>query len=429
MAAAFVRGAEACVRLLPGRHRRVAAGHPWVYATEVAGVEGEFAPGDLVRVVDARGRFLGRGYANPASQILVRLLTRDPEERVDRDFFRRRLAAALEYRRRVAPKAEACRLVFGEADFLPALIVDRFGPYLVLQTLALGIDRFKDLVVEVLVELVQPRGIYERNDVNVRGLEGLELRTGYLYGEFDPLVTFVEHGLRFAADLARGQKTGFFLDQRENRLALKDLAPGARVLDAFCYTGAFALHAALFGAREVVGVDIAPAAVDLAREHARLNGLADRCRFYAANAFDELRRLAAAGEKFDLVILDPPAFARKKADQKQAARAYRELNRLAMTRMKPGSWLLTFSCSYYIDREMFQKIIFQAALEAGREARIIQRHRQALIARFARTAPPAPASGTRDARERVASHTWGRAEQTNQTARTHPVEISSGRAA
>jgi 23S rRNA (cytosine1962-C5)-methyltransferase len=377
LAAAFVRGAEACVRLLPGRHRRVAAGHPWVYATEVAGVEGEFAPGDLVRVVDARGRFLGRGYANPASQILVRLLTRDPEEQVDRDFFRRRLTAALEYRRRVAPKAEACRLVFGEADFLPALIVDRFGPYLVLQTLALGIDRFKDLVVDVLVELLQPRGIYERNDVNVRGLEGLELRTGYLYGQFDPLVTFVEHGLRFAADLARGQKTGFFLDQRENRLALKDLAPGARVLDAFCYTGAFALHAALFGAREVVGVDIAPAAVDLAREHAHLNGLADRCRFYAANAFDELRRLAAAGEKFDLVILDPPAFTKSKEALPGAIRGYKEINLRAMKILRPGGFLVTCSCSYHLDEAAFLEVVLAAAADAGRVLRLVELRRQA----------------------------------------------------
>jgi 23S rRNA (cytosine1962-C5)-methyltransferase len=377
LGAAFVRGAEPAVRLLPGRHRRVAAGHPWVYATEVAAIEGEFAPGDLVRVVDARGRFLGRGYANPASQILVRLLTRDPEERVDRDFFRRRIAAALEYRRRVAPGAEACRLVFGEADFLPALIVDRFGPYLVLQTLALGMERFKDLLVEVLVELLQPRGIYERNDVNVRLLEGLELRTGHLYGDFDPLVTFVEHGLRFAADLARGQKTGFFLDQRENRLALKDLAPGARVLDAFCYSGAFALHAALFGAREVVGVDIAPAAVDLAAEHARLNGLADRCRFYVANAFDELRRLAAAQEKFDLVILDPPAFTKSKEALPGAVRGYKEINLRAMKLLRPGGFLVTCSCSYHLDEASFLEVVMAAAADAGRVLRLVELRRQA----------------------------------------------------
>lgn len=365
------------MRLLPGRHRRVAAGHPWVYATEVAGVEGDPAPGDLVRVVDARGRFLGRGYINPASQILVRILTRDPGERVDRDFFRRRLAAALEYRRRVAPRAEACRLVFGEADFLPALIVDRFGPYLVLQTLALGIDRFKGLIVEVLVELLRPRGIYERNDVNVRLLEGLDLRTGHLYGDFEPVVPFQEHGLRFTADLARGQKTGFFLDQRENRLALRDLAGGARVLDAFCYSGAFALHAALFGAREVVGVDIAPAAVELAAEHARLNGLADRCRFYAANAFDELRRLAAAGEKFDLVILDPPAFTKSKEALPGAVRGYKEINLRALKLLRPGGFLVTCSCSYHLDEGSFLEVVMAAAADAGRTLRLVELRRQA----------------------------------------------------
>jgi 23S rRNA (cytosine1962-C5)-methyltransferase len=308
------------VKLARNRQHRIVGGHPWIYSTEVEEISGDFLPGDIVEVIDAKGKFLGRGYINPASKILIRILTRDRTEKIDRDFFIKRIKAALEYRQRVVRNTDACRLIFAEADFLPALIVDKFGDALVIQTLALGIDRYKDLVVEILDELLQPAGIYERNDVSVRELEGLPLKTGFLKGPFDPLVEIHENGLNFLVDLAGGQKTGYFLDQRENRMALNGLAEGARVLDCFCHTGTFSVYAASFGAREVLGVDIAGPALDVARRNASINGFEGVCSFREANAFDELRALERAEERFDLIILDPPAFTKSKQALRGAVR-------------------------------------------------------------------------------------------------------------
>ncbi len=265
------------VKLAGNRQHRVVGGHPWIYSTEVDEISGDFLPGDIVEVIDAKGKFLGRGYINPASKILVRMLTRDRSEEINREFFAARIKSALEYRRRVVRDTDACRLIFAEADFLPALIVDKFGDFLALQTLALGIDRYKDLVVEILDELLAPSGIYERNDVSVRELEGLPLRTGFLKGPFEPLVEIRENGLGFLVDLAGGQKTGYFLDQRENRMALSGLAEGARVLDCFCHTGTFSVYAAAYGAREVLGVDIAGPALEVARRNAARNGFEEIC--------------------------------------------------------------------------------------------------------------------------------------------------------
>jgi 23S rRNA (cytosine1962-C5)-methyltransferase len=367
------------VQLRRGEEGRIKRGHPWVYRTEIETIYGAFEPGDIVTVEDRRGRFIGRGYINPASMITVRILTYSRDEEIDAAFWRRRLAAAWDYRRRVLAGAgtDAYRVVFGEADFLPGLIVDKFGPYLVVQTLALGIDRFKDNLVEILDELIQPTGIFERNDAPVRKLEGLELRSGFLKGPFDPQVVIQENGLKFYVDLAAGQKTGYFLDQRENRAALQPFVKGARVLDCFCHTGGFSVHAAHYGAREVVGLDISAEAIAMARRNAVLNGYGDLCSFEEANAFDALRELERQEERFDVVILDPPAFVKARKALEGAIRGYKEINLRAMKILSPGGFLVTCSCSYHMPEELFLEVIQDAAFDARRRLRLLARRGQA----------------------------------------------------
>jgi len=362
--------------LLAGKEKRVLAGHPWVYRSEVSTIRGDFAPGEVLDVRDARGRFLGRGYANPASQIFIRLLTRK-DEPVDRNFFRRRLEAAAAYRQKIVKNTTAYRVVNAEADFLPALVVDRYGACLVVQFLALGIERFKALLVELLVELFNPLGIYERSDVNVRAREGLAPESGPLFGTVPQFTEIDEGGIRFRVDLHTGQKTGFFLDQRENRRAVAELAAGARVLDCFCYTGGFAVSAALGGAASVLGVEISGPALALARENAALNGVAERCTFREANAFDILRQLADEGERFDLVILDPPAFTKSKEALPGAIRGYKEINLRAMKLLRPGGFLVTCSCSYHLTEDLFLSVVMAAASDARRTLRLVELRRQA----------------------------------------------------
>jgi len=366
----------AVVHLARGRHRRIQEGHPWVFRDDVEEVRGEVTPGDVVSVVDFRGRFLGKGYINPRSQIIVRMLT-NRDEPIDRDFFRRRLERAWAYRQRVLSDTGACRVVFGEADFLPGLIVDKFGSVLVVQTLALGIDRWLPDIVDILDDLLHPRGIYERNDVPVRRLEGLEERKGYLRGEFDPRLTIVENGLEIAVDVAEGQKTGYFLDQRENRRAVRPYAAGGRVLDCFCNVGGFALNAAAGGAREVVAVDVSEQALAAAQENAVRNGLSDRIRFVAGNAFDILRQMEANRERFDLIILDPPAFAKNRAALEGAVRGYKEINLRALRMLSEGGFLVTCSCSYHMTPDLFKAVVADAALDARRRLRLVEERAQA----------------------------------------------------
>ncbi|MEW8977232.1 MAG: class I SAM-dependent rRNA methyltransferase [Symbiobacterium sp.] len=366
----------AVVQLARGRHRRIQEGHPWVFRDDVEEVRGEVTPGDVVSVVDFRGRFLGKGYINPRSQIIVRMLT-NRDEPIDRDFFRRRLERAWAYRQRVLSDTGACRVVFGEADFLPGLIVDKFGSVLVVQTLALGIDRWLPDIVDILDDLLHPRGIYERNDVPVRHLEGLEERKGYLRGEFDPRLTIVENGLEIAVDVAEGQKTGYFLDQRENRRAVRPYAAGGRVLDCFCNVGGFALNAAAGGAREVVAVDVSEQALAAAQENAVRNGLSDRIRFVAGNAFDILRQMEANRERFDLIILDPPAFAKNRAALEGAVRGYKEINLRALRMLSEGGFLVTCSCSYHMTPDLFKAVVADAALDARRRLRLVEERAQA----------------------------------------------------
>lgn len=349
-------------RLLPGKEKRVAAGHPWIYRTEIDRVEGDYTPGDMVDVVSAKGRFLARAYYNPASMISLRIMTYQ-EEPVDGDFIFRRIREAVEYRRGFADMG-SCRMIFAESDRLPALICDSFGEVLVLQFLSLGMDRFRQPVVEALQSLLRPAGIYERSDVPVRKLEGLEERTGLLYGNVPDLVEFRENGLRLRTDVKKGQKTGYFLDQKENRAAIAPFVKRARVLDCFSHVGGFALHAGMYGAAEVTGVDISGEAVAHAALHARMNGLEDRVRFTEANCFDFLREQEKAGERYDVVILDPPAFTKSRASVPGALRGYKEINLRGMKLLREGGILVTCSCSQHVRPDAFREVVGAAARES-----------------------------------------------------------------
>ncbi len=364
------------VSLRKGAQHRVENGHPWVYQTEIDYIDGEFQPGDIVDVYNYRQRFIGRGYINPQSQIIVRLMTREKEE-INREFFKKRIHSAWQYRQRFINEPEYCRLVYGEADFLPALIVDKFGEYMVIQTLALGIDVHKDTIVSVLEEMFNPTGIFERNDVPVRKLEGLDEKKGYLKGKFATRIKVLENGIPFYADIENGQKTGFFYDQRENRVFLKPLMAGAEVLDCFCHTGSFAVHAALYGAKKVTSIDISEEAVTLARENAALNGVSNVCDFKVANAFDSLRTMADEHSLFDVVILDPPAFTKSRSSIEGAARGYKEINLRGLKMVRPGGYLVTCSCSYHMDRDLFQAIVVDAARDARRVIRQVEYRTQA----------------------------------------------------
>ena len=363
------------IMLVKNKEMRVEYGHPWIFRSDIERVSGNIAPGDVVEVYSHQNRFLGKGYYNPASQITVRMLTRQNEE-INRDFLYKRILAAWEYRKKISD-TESCRVVFAESDFLPALIVDKFSDILVIQTLALGIDRFKQDIVEILQEIINPRGIYERNDVPVRELEGLDQRKGFLTEPFDTKVLMTENGVKFLVDVENGQKTGFFLDQKENRAALKPLVPNGRVLDCFSHTGSFALHAAHYGAKEVIGVDVSAHAVSCARHNAVLNNLEGIASFKEANAFDLLRSYSETKERFDTVILDPPAFTKTKSAKEGAVRGYKEINLRAMKIINEGGYLVSCSCSQHIDNGLFMDIIYQAAHDAKKTLRLLEFRTQA----------------------------------------------------
>ncbi len=354
--------------LIPGKEKRVYTGHPWVFRSDIARVEGECLPGDIVDIVSSKGRFLARGYYNPNSQIALRIMTYREDEPVDRALIFRRIHDAVEYRRTFAD-LKSCRLVFAESDRLPALIVDAFGDVLVLQCLALGMEQFKQDVVDALVEELHPQGIWERNDVPVRKLEGLEMTTGLLYGEVPDRVLMTENGVRFWVDVKEGQKTGFFLDQKENRAAIAPFVKDKTVLDCFTHTGSFALHAGKFGAKEVTGVDISEYACLFATENAKLNGLEDRVKFVTANAFDLLSEQSRTGNRYDVIILDPPAFTKTRSAVDSAIRGYKEINLRAMKMVAPGGYLVTCSCSQHVLPDMFRNMV----MEAARDAKVLLR--------------------------------------------------------
>ena len=351
------------------RESRVRSGHPWVFASDIERVEGDFEPGDVVDVVSSHNTYLGRAFYNPKSQISLRMLTTH-DEPVDEAFFRRRVQEAWDYRKQFCDPA-SCRLIFSESDFLPGLIVDKFGEYLVVQSLCLGIEKWKQAIVRDLVEIVKPLGIWERSDVPVRRLEGMEQTTGLLRGEVPDLVEMQENGIIFGVDVKNGQKTGFFLDQKQNRAAMKPFCKDARVLDCFCHNGSFSLHAAKFGAKSVLGVDISEEALEVARENAHRNGLTN-VTFEAHNCFDLLRELTDQNEKFDVVILDPPAFTKNKAALQSAIRGYKEINLRGLKLVRDGGFLVTCSCSQHVVTEMFQDIINQAARDAKKRIRLVE---------------------------------------------------------
>lgn len=348
--------------------QRLLNGHPWVFANEVQEVKGKLEGGTIADVLTHDGKFLGRGYSNPLSQILVRILTRNKQEQINDEFFLNRIRKAWDYRQRIG-YTENCRLIFGEADYLPQLIIDKFNDYFVIQTLALGIDVWKPAIVAALQTLFSPKGIYERNDVPVRELEGMVQQKGFLSDPFDTRIQISENGLKFWVDVENGQKTGYFLDQQDNRRAIQHIVKGADVLGAFTYTGTFEIHAAQYGARSVLGLDISENAVKQANENARLNGYENICRFEAVNAFDVLKQWGKEGRSYDVVMLDPPSFTKKRENIQKAITGYKEINLRGMKLVKPGGFLVTSSCTNLVDSDLFLQIIQMAAKDARRPLR------------------------------------------------------------
>ena len=353
--------------LLPGKEKRVYGRHPWIFRSDIDRIEGNYLPGDVVSVCTNQGKFLAKAFYNPNSQIALRIMSWRDEE-IGRDLIFRRVHEALEYRRSFAD-LRSCRLIFAESDRLPAMIADAFGDVIVIQCLALGMEQFKKDVVEALVEELKPAGVWERNDVPVRRLEGLQLTTGLLYGEVPDRVEMAENGVRFLVDVKEGQKTGFFLDQKENRAAIAPFVKDKTVLDCFTHTGSFALHAAKYGAKEVTGVDISEYACAFATENAKLNRFEDRVKFIAANAFDLLAEESRAGKQYDVIILDPPAFTKTRTQVESALRGYKEINLRAMKMVAPGGYLVTCSCSQHVTPDLFKKMVNDAA----RDARVLLR--------------------------------------------------------
>ena len=351
-------------------------GHLWIYAGFVHAVRGQPVTGDLVDVVMPSGRFYARGLYNPASKIRVRILT-SQEEPITPAFWRERIAQAVRLRTRIASETTAYRLIYGEADRLPGLIVDRYDDVLVMQTLSSGMDRRKEMLADLLCEATASARVYLRNDAKSRLLEGLSPVTGFLRGDGGTTIEVREGAARFLVDIARGQKTGWFCDQRENRLAAARLTGGKQVLEVFCHTGAFGIQAALAGASHVEGLDVSEEALILAREHARLNGVQERCSYRAADAFEELRRLEQTGRQFDVVLLDPPAFARSKQAVPRALSGYKDINLLGIRLTKPEGIVVTSSCSHHVSDADLWKAVGRAAQDAKRSVRLLEQRGQA----------------------------------------------------
>lgn len=360
------------LHLRPGHERRVRRGHPWVFSNELQPLKHDVCPGETVEIVSAQGEYLGTGYYNPHSLIAARILSRQRECIDSVDFYRSRLQTALLLRNAVYGDINALRLVHGEGDQLPGLVVDRYANVLSLQFLTLGIDRRRDLILQALDELLAPDAIIGRNNVAVRSLENLPREVEILQGSLPERLEIVENGLRFLVDVQHGQKTGHFLDQKENHLALRQRVAGKRVLDLFCYSGSWAIHAARYGAEEVLGIDISAGAVDLARENARLNFQDTVCRFVQSDVFENLRELHAQRERFGAIILDPPAFIKNRKRLREGIKGYLTINRRAMELLEPDGILFTCTCSHHMDRETFLDTLRKAAFQAGREMRLLE---------------------------------------------------------
>ena len=372
---------HAVVHIKKGEARSLKAGGMWIYDNEIESISGNFENGDLVEVVDFDGYFLGHGFINTRSKITVRVMSRKRDAVIDDDFIEMRVRNAWEYRKTTVDTG-SCRLIFGEADFLPGIVVDKFSDVLVVESLALGIDRWKPVILEKLKKVLAEdgiaiRGVYERSDAKVRLQEGMERFKGFIGEPFDTKVQIEENGVKYLVDVQDGQKTGFFLDQKYNRLAVQRLCRGAKVLDCFTHTGSFALNAGIAGAASVLGVDASELGVAQARENAELNDLSDRVQFLCADVFDLLPELERQGEKFDVVILDPPAFTKSRASVKNAVKGYREINMRGLKLVKDGGYLATCSCSHFMDPELFTKTIREAAASSHKRLRQVEYRTQA----------------------------------------------------
>lgn len=371
----------AVVSLKKGEGRLLKSGGMWIFDNEIATIMGSFVNGDIVLIHDFDGYPLGKGFINTNSRITVRLLSRNEQTVIDEVFFEKRVRDAWEYRKKVVD-TRSCRVIFGEADFFPGLVIDKFSDVLVVQSLALGIDRYKEMIIELLKKVlkedgIQIRGVYERSDVKVRRQEGMELVKGFIGPEFPTLVEIEENQVKYQVDVKDGQKTGFFLDQKYNRLAIQKLCKNAKVLDCFTHTGSFALNAGIAGASSVLGVDASALAVDQAAANARLNGLEDRVQFLCRDVFELLPELEEKEEKFDVVILDPPAFTKSRSSIKNAVKGYREINLRALKLVREGGFLATCSCSHFMDYELFTQTIGQAARSAHKRLRQVEYRTQA----------------------------------------------------
>jgi len=369
------------VTVKKGEARSLKAGGLWIYDNEIDTITGAVEDGELVRVNDFDGYVLGTGFLNRKSKLTVRMLTRDKDAEINEEFLEKRVRAAWEYRKKTVDTS-SCRLIFGEADFLPGLVVDKFSDVCVVQSLALGIDRLKPVILDALTKVlaedgIKLRGLYERSDAKVREQEGLERFKGFLTEPFDTEVEIVENGVKYLVDIADGQKTGFFLDQKYNRLAVQKLCKDAKVLDCFTHTGSFALNAGIAGASSVLGVDASELAAEQARKNAELNGLSDTVKFQCADVFELLPELERAGEQFDVVILDPPAFTKSRNSVKNAVRGYREINIRGLKLVKDGGYLCTCSCSHFMTPELFTETIAQAARDAHVRLRQVEYRTQA----------------------------------------------------
>ena len=356
------------VQLKQTTGNRIQNGHPWIFGNEIKEIKQIYSPGEIAEIFTHDNKFIGKGYINPKSQIIIRLLTRNRNQEINDDFFYAKLLKAWQYRQRLG-YTENCRLVFGEADDLPQLIIDKFNNYFVIQTLALGIDVWKSSIVNALQKIFNPKGIYERNDVAVRELEGLPQQKGFLSPPFDTNIIIKENGLQFYVDIVNGQKTGYFLDQQDNRRAIQHLVKGADVLGAFCYTGTFEIHAAHYGAASVTGLDISENACAVARKNAALNGYENVCHFDCVNAFDVLKKWSKEEKQYDVVMLDPPSFTKSRTNIEKAVAGYKEINLRGMKLLKPGGFLVTSSCTNLVQPELFLDIIEMAAKDARKKLR------------------------------------------------------------
>lgn len=369
------------VTLKKGEGRTLKSGGAWVYDNEIDSILGSFENGDIITVHDYDGYFMGYGFINTKSKITIRMMSRRKDHPITEDFLRERVRAAWEYRKQVIDTS-SCRIIFGEADWLPGLVVDKFSDVLVVESLALGIDRLKPFLLDTLVEILKEdgiliRGIYERSDAKVREQEGLPRYKGFIGKPFDTKVEIVENGVKYIVDVKDGQKTGFFLDQKQNRAAIHKLCRDKKVLDCFTHTGSFALNAGIAGAASVLGVDASDLGIAQARENACLNHLEDRVSFTCADVFDLLPSLEEKGEKFDVVILDPPAFTKSRQATKNAVKGYREINLRGLKLVRDGGFLATCSCSHFMDPELFAKTIREAARGAHKRLRQVEFHTQA----------------------------------------------------